>query len=335
MRTQELKRQAATGGLLVVAVVGLAAQKHYTDWSQAQNLEVVNGAGSNLNTASVDGCPAISRDGLALYMASNRPGSQINPATGLPSLDIWVAEREGTSDPWGEPTPLPAPVNTPQDDFCPTPMRDGHSLLFVSARPNGCGVGDIHITRHHVNNAWTVPQNLGCVINSSAEEASPFLVDYDDRPAELYFSSTRAGGFSTDAPGATTGDSDIYVSVLQPDGLLGAPTLVPGINTADQDARPHVRRDGREILFDSTRLLSQLSPSGARSFDIWSATRQDPSDVWSLPVNLGSAVNSSANETRAFLSWDAATLFFGSTRAGFGSTDIYVSTREREHQPSR
>jgi hypothetical protein len=41
-------------------------------------------------------------------------------------------------------------------------------------------------------------------------------------------------------------------------------------------------------------------------------------------------VNSSANELRPSLSWDATTLYFGSTRAGGeGSQDLYVSTRPK------
>jgi hypothetical protein len=38
-------------------------------------------------------------------------------------------------------------------------------------------------------------------------------------------------------------------------------------------------------------------------------------------------VNTGNNETRASLSWDAQTLYFG--RAPEGSTEIYVTTRDR------
>jgi Tol biopolymer transport system component len=37
-------------------------------------------------------------------------------------------------------------------------------------------------------------------------------------------------------------------------------------------------------------------------------------------------VNSAASETRPSLSWDATTLYFGTTRDG--TSDIYVTTRE-------
>jgi len=111
--------------------------------------------------------------------------------------------------------------------------------------------------------------------------------------------------------------------------------LAPGLNTASQDARPNVRRDGLEIVFDSTR-------PGALggSPDIYSSTRASVKAAWSAPINLGAVINTTANETRASLSRDGKTLLFGSNRPGSEaslvepyapSNDIYVTTRERIH----
>jgi Tol biopolymer transport system component len=97
---------------------------------------------------------------------------------------------------------------------------------------------------------------------------------------------------------------------------------VPGVNSEYEDARPSVRQDGRELVFDSNR------PGGQGGFDIWSVSRDSITDAWSAPVNLGPNVNSAANETRASLSWDGLTLLFGSTRPGEGVSDIYFSTRD-------
>jgi len=52
----------------------------------------------------------------------------------------------------------------------------------------GCGGGDIHVTREHPRFGWRPPANLGCSVNSPAEEAGPVRVGH-----ELYFSSTRTG----------------------------------------------------------------------------------------------------------------------------------------------
>src|SRR6185436_2061865 len=156
-------------------VVGMA----FDGWSPAVSVESLSGTDPNFNTSFLDGCPAPSPNGLRLYMASTRPG-------GAGGIDIWVSERESGDDPWGAPTNLGAPINTPGDEFCPTPLRDNHSLLFVSTKPGGCGGSDIYLAREHPKRGWETPEHLGCLVNSSADEASPFLVEYDNGDRELY-----------------------------------------------------------------------------------------------------------------------------------------------------
>jgi len=284
----------------------------FSDWSPAVSVEdAFPFADDSLNSDAMEGCPAISADGLSLYMASNRGGS----------LDIWVSQREQKHDPWGAPMNLGAPVNTGANEFCPTPLPDGRTLLFVSNKPAGCGGSDIYSTYKTGSDTWAQPVHLGCDINSAGDEASPFLVTYDDRPGELYFSSTRAGGFSDELPGATIGDSDIYVSEVHY-GFLRRPQLVEGVNSASDDSRPNVRSDGEEIFFDSNR------PGSMGGADIWTSARRHPRAPWDTPTNV-EMVNSTVNDTRAFLSRDATTLYLGSARTGGG--DLYVATRAPHH----
>ena len=294
-----------------VALASAAYGKTFGAWGTPVNAESVAGASSELNTPYNDGCPIQSPDGLSLYIASNRPG-------GLGGQDIWVAHRDEPSGPYGAPVNLGAPVNSAADDFCPSPTR-GRRLFFVSARSGGCGGPDIYVTRLDLD-GWRDPQNLGCAINSAAGEASPSLFIDDASHSVLYFSSTRPGGFEA---GGT--DSDIYLSVE-----FGPAQLAPGLNTANEDTRPNVRKDGLEVVFDSTRAggLSALP-------DIWTATRATDTADWSTPVHLDAPINTVASETRASLSWNGLTMVFGSTRPGSElapdgvtiSNDVYVVTR--------
>jgi Tol biopolymer transport system component len=307
-----LGKGSATARLLVfVSIAGVltftsvVSAMHFGAWSAPVNAESIAGTSSELNTPFNDGCPIQSPDGLSLFIASNRPG-------GLGGQDIWVARRATTDDPWGAPENLGAPVNSNVDDFCPLPVR-GHGLFYVSARSGGCGGPDIYFTRLQ-HGEWQPPENVGCDINSSAGEASPSYFEDDNGNALLYFSSTRAGGFE---PGGV--DSDIYFSMN-----FGPAQLAPGLNTASDDSRPNVRKDGREIVFDSTRAGTLGGP------DIWTAKRESVYDDWPSPTHLDAPINSAANETRATLSWDALTMVFGSTRTGSeGSTDVYVTTRDK------
>jgi hypothetical protein len=258
--------------------------------------ESVPGTSGNLNTGALEGCPFVAQRDNILYFASNRAG-------GIGGLDIWYSVR-GPDGAWTGPVNFTA-VNSSANELCPMAHRNGRTFLFVSSRPGGCGGDDLYMTRLHETRGWVAPANLGCSLNSAANEASPSLLE-----TELYFSSTRLGGLG-----------DIYVSSF--DGVgFGAPVLVPGLNSAQDDFRPNLRRDGLEIFLDSNR------PGGVGGLDLWTATRASVSSPWSTPTNLGTAVNSPANELRASLSWDATTLYFGSTRAGGeGSQDLYVVTR--------
>ena len=308
---RSIKRTVLAVVVFVLAAVtffSTVSAKRFTDWGAPVNAELIPGTSSELNTPFNDGCPYQSPDGQSLFLASNR-----QPGT-LGGQDIWISDRQGEDGPWGMPVNVGAPINSAYNDFCPSPSR-GHRLFFVSDRPGGCGGGDIYVTRFGPD-GWENPQNVGCQINSPADEASPSLFEDEDGNANLYFSSTRPGGFDEDAEPA--GDSDIYFSIN-----FGSAQLAPNLNTEFGDFRPNVRHDGREIVFDSNR------PGSIGGQDIFTAVRESTNDVWSEPVNLG-VLNSAGNETRASLSWDGLTMVFGSTRIGSeGSTDIYITTREK------
>ena len=282
-------------GASAILASGAVLAQNFGGWGDPVSAEV--GSHPELNTSSNDGCPILSPDGLSLYMASNRPG-------GAGGQDIWVARRESTEEGWGAPVNLAA-VNSPQDDFCPSPIR-GRGLFFVSRRdePNG----DIYFTRQRPDGEWEAPNHLGPEINTALEEWSPSFYNDDQGRPVLYFSRNTP----------TTNSHDIYYSVD-----YGPAEPAPGgVNGPFSDARPNVRKDGLEIVWDSSR-------PGLGGQDIWTARRSSTSAPWGTAVHL-IGLNSSVNETRASLSWDGSFLLFGSNRPGTeGMADIYVSHRSR------
>jgi WD40-like Beta Propeller Repeat len=319
--------------VLVLALVSgticgaaMAAGPQFSAWSTAQKLDEIAGNHADVNTPSIDGCPIQSPDGLSLYMASNRPGS-MESSPGVRSLDIWVAHRESIDAPFGEPVNLGSPINSAADDFCPTPVR-GKGLFFVSRRVVAgvtCGLGDIYFARLNPHHGWSAPEHLGCAPagpNTALDEQGPSYFEADGS-RQLYFSSSRVPAQGGLVPG------DIYVSTESEDDTFGPGSLVSELSgttaaaTPANDIQPNVRKDGREIVFSSDR----SGTLGGQ--DIYVATRDSTADPWSAPVNLGSAINKEAAETRPSLSWDAQTLYFGRAPGSEGMSDIYVATRSK------
>jgi WD40 repeat protein len=292
-------------------VVGDAATEagpQWSDWSTPLDL------GPLINSESDDWAPAISRDRLSLYFASDRPG-------GLGGLDLYVTHRASVDEPWGAAQNLGQPANTGSTDFAPNLSLDGHSMYFTSDRPGGCGTGDLWVSHRrdaHDDFGWGPPVNLGCTLNSAIGEGDPmYFEDEVTGIATLYFASfNRPGGL---------GDFDIFASTRNgDDGAFGSGVLVPELSSPFRDTRTAIRRDGLEIILTSNR------PGGFGGVDLWVSTRGTTLDPWSSPVNLGPAVNTPSLDGTPALSFDGTTLYFYSNRPdGVGGRDLYVATRHR------
>ena len=310
------------------AAAGLAATALVLAWLVAPTIAHSDGAGQwgparsvdpggrlGINTAAGEGCPIESPDGHMLFFASTRAGG-----VGTGTNDLWVAFRSSRQAAWEAPVNVGAPVNSAAHDFCPTPLP-GNQLLFVSGRANNCGGPaanpDIYYTRLQPSGVWLEPQALSCDINSGFEEFSPSLVHAQGR-TWLYFSSNRLGLH------------DIFVSELTEAGTWTPAEPVRELNSTLHDSRPNVRRDGLEVVFDSTRDggLPQL----------YTAVRSSVFKRWSTPRRLGENVNSGDfGQTRPTISRDGTRLYFGSSRPDPETgtvNDLYVATRrgdDRRH----
>jgi hypothetical protein len=267
-------------------------------WSTPVHLAAPVNSGA---AAEVD--PFISKDGLSLYFVCDKcPGV-------LGGWDIYVSKRESQSDSWGPPKNLGPTVNTPFNEGSPALSVDGHRLYFTSDRPGSLGGNDIYVSRRHNKRDdfdWQTPENLGSGVNSSADDSQPFVFE-DDKSGviTLYFASNRVGGF---------GGDDIYASTLQRDETFGPAMPVAELNTAYQDRRAVVRRDGLELIFLSNRPGSILNRQGNPSFDLWVSTRSSTSEPWPTAVNLDPygvvGINTGRHDGGPSFSFDGTELYF-------------------------
>lgn len=296
---------AVLGAGLIALIIGQSPSlhaQHYGDWSTPTNL------GPVINSAFNDSGPAISKDGLSLYISSNRPD-------GVGGIDIYVSQRASIDAPWGAPMNLGATVNSTAGDGNPAFSRDGHYLYFQSDRPGGAGTTDVYVSwREHTHDdfGWRTPVLLVAPINTAALDNGPSYFENDEGPApQLYFSSSRLGTL------------DIYVSEAMANGAFGPAVLLTELNSPSADARATIRHDGLELFFQSDR-------TGSLGFDLWVATRASTLHAWSAPVNLGAPINTASMDQFPYLASDRETLFFASDRpGGSGALDLYVSTRTK------
>jgi hypothetical protein len=96
-----------------------------------------------------------------------------------PSCDLYRSERVGGV--YQTPEALAA-LNTSAYEFCPYVDPAERFIIFDSNRPGGFGFNDLYISIRDEAGAWGEPVNLGPTINSSTEDASPYIT-----PDGLYF----------------------------------------------------------------------------------------------------------------------------------------------------
>ncbi len=272
---------------------------------------------ASLNTDSNDMYAVLSKDELTVYFTSDRQGT-----IGLE--DLWYATRDSVDAPWG-PAQNMSDINSTAADSLPMLSYDEHVMFFQSTRAGGCGNGgDIWMTRRRDKRTqdWEVPINLGCGLNTAANETAPaFFENPETGEVTLYYGSDRTGGL---------GDYDVYASVVGEGGYFGPGVLVPEFSSPKRDTRVFIRKDGLEAFITSSR------DNGQRLIDIWTSTRETLSDPWPpTPIDLPSPINSTCDDGSPSLSRDGTTLYFFSTRtAGVecGKRDIWYATRVKIKQ---
>ncbi len=115
-------------------------------------------------------------------------------------------------------------------------------------------------------------------------------------------------------------------SNVRADFTFGEPVKFGSVHVLPTDDIDCFSSDGLEMYID--RWLS------ADNIDLYVLTRASVDDDWGPAVSLGPAVNSAQNDWLASISTDGLTLYFQSSRpGGFGSGDIYMTTRASRSAP--
>jgi hypothetical protein len=196
--------------------------------------------------AHMDLEPHVTPDGRHFLWLSSRPGGAMDTPGGQ---DIWAMDREG--DGWGEPYPLPEPVNTTDSEYFPSVTRNG--TLYFTRGPAGGGENLIYRSRQ-VDGVYEEPELLPSQVNAGTARYNAF-VDPDERYLILGVVEGPDG----------RGGTDYYVVFRSEDDRWSNPVnLGDVVNTEETfEYSPYVSPDGRFLFFMTPRTDREgLAPGG-------------------------------------------------------------------------
>ncbi len=246
-----------------------------------------------------DLAPFALRGGESIVFTSARSGSQ----------RIWRTAR--TSNGWTAPTEEGDALDEADQIGVATLTPDGTYMIFAALDWDGAdadaaqGRTDLY-SAELVGGVWSNVRNLGPEVNSSAWESQPSLSS-DGRT--LYFASDRAGG---------RGGVDIYVTQRTASGWSRPVNIGAPVNTALDELSPSISPDSKSLFFSSN------GHGGVGGFDLFVARGGNERGTgWGGPENLGTPINSSANEYYFISLPNSKNGYFTSDQAG--DLDIYLA----------
>ncbi|MFK7756831.1 MAG: tetratricopeptide repeat protein [Flavobacteriales bacterium] len=207
-------------------------------------------------------------------------------------------------------------INSEYAEYVPVITSDESELYFTSRRDNSTGgktdpnnryFEDIYMSKKE-GDTWVKPTNVISEINTETHDATA-AISADGSKMVIYRTNRQLTG------------GDLYITQRVNDKWSEPELLDYNINSDFQEASACFSPDGNTLYFSSNR------PGGFGGRDIY-RVRILPNGDWSLPMNLGSAINTEFNEDSPFLDVDDRTLYFASEgHNSMGGFDIFISKR--------
>jgi OmpA-OmpF porin, OOP family len=218
-----------------------------------------------------------------------------------------VVSRKDNSGRWQAPESLSKNINTMFNEGTCTISADGRKLIFTSCTGReGFGSCDL-FESERIGNDWTIPVNLGPLVNSAEWESQPSL-SADGRT--LYFVSDRRGG---------VGRRDIWSTTLGADGKwTKAKNIGKPVNTVYDEISPFIHVNNQTLYFASKGL------TGFGGYDLYFSERD--SSRWSPPVNVGAPINNHEDQFSLFITADGLKGYYSHEelkQGGNGESKIY------------
>lgn len=196
---------------------------------------------------------------------------------------------------WSKPMAASFSGNIAWKDIDPMFSPDGNIVLFQSNRPvpnkperKGFDIWAIKRTP----TGWSKPYHLGNELNTDASESFASITN----TGNIYFMKENPDGI---------GSSDIYVSHFV-NGLYQTPENIgTPINTSFRESNPYISPEEDYLIYFSS------DTTGHGDVDLFISYNREGS--WSIPVSLGSPINSTLGEFCPFYHVKEKKLYFSRT----------------------
>ncbi|MDC1024496.1 OmpA family protein [Flavobacteriales bacterium] len=253
--------------------------------------------GVNINSNMSEIGPAISSDDNKIIFTR-----RIEDGNSKPQEDFYYSNK--INGEWQKALPFPSPLNTAGNEGALSFSSDQSLLIYTACnRSDGFGSCDLYYGYNDINNLNFV--NLGQDINSKYWDSQACFSS--DRNF-IYFVSNRPGGY---------GGTDIWISAIKKDGFSRPVNAGSEINTEMDEMSPYIHPDNLNLYFASNGHV------GLGDYDIFLSKRNDVSDSWNSPVNLGYPINNHLNQNSLVVSSNGVTAYYASTNDGYGLDDIF------------
>lgn len=198
-------------------------------------------------------------------------------------------------------------INSPVSEYFPSLSIDGKELFFTRKVR---GYDEDFFSAKKSDTNWINAAPLGGDVNTDENEGAQMISQ--DGEWLVFAAGNRNDGF---------GGFDIYISFLTPQGWSKPINMGGNINTDQWESQPCLSPDKRDLYFASRRF------GGYGGSDIYVSHLQ-ANGIWSVPENLGPAINTSSDDQCPFIHADNQTLFFTSKGLlGYGGTDLFYSRK--------
>jgi outer membrane protein OmpA-like peptidoglycan-associated protein len=209
--------------------------------------------------------------------------------------DLFISTKDPLGR-WTTPVSISNKINSNLREGASAISADGRHLIFTLCGSKTYGRCDLFESKK-TGDVWSVPVNLGPMVNSSAWDVQPSL-SADGQ--ELYFVSDRKGG---------VGGSDIWYSRKDSTGRwMKAQNLGIMINTKYDEISPFIHVNNRNLYFASN------AHPGFGGLDIFVSEKVDKK--WTSPKNMGSPLNNYEDQYSFFVTADGRRAYYSKDEAG-------------------